>query len=316
MDDNAQDPATYRYFEDFVDRTTALKLMHNMAPGENESVATLFGIEGIGKSYLLQEFFGELMKAGDFQPVKLTFTGSPGTNFFDVIVNTIAYLGQEGFEEVGEAIEEAAQSANIDPAVVATEVAAALEQAEDGAPEVPYSGQGIQIAEGAKIDQNVFSGNFAGRNLVIVNQALRKDDEKVQAALLGLISNAFFECLERIGRERRLVFLFDGWEQIKNEELQEWLVREFLNRLFELRLRGVIVVLASNSSPELGWWPGHLLEMEMGLLGPDDMHTYFVEKWEITPELAQELMKKSGGKPAKMLHLVKIHSPKAKPVQV
>jgi hypothetical protein len=322
MNSDPLDPDSGRFLKDFVDRKAALKIMTEMALGVAdedesdeyqwmESVATIFGVTGIGKTYLLREFFGRMMESPELHPVKFTFTGSPGTNFFDVIVNTIAYLGQDGFEEVGEAIREAAQMVQIDEAVIATEVAAAVEKEGEGTP--PGSGKGIQIDQGAEVDRNTFSGNFAGNNLIIVNLALQGDDEKVQDAILGLVSNAFFRSLARIGRERRTVLLFDGWDQITNTELRHWLTEEFLNRLLEGRLDGVIVILASEEDPGLQWSPGHLNEMEMHPLPAAAMVAYFVG-WGIDLHEAEALVAKTNGSALAMRQLARKHSPKAKPI--
>ena len=307
MNNTDQFPSLQFAIKDFVDRRRALKIMQEIVKRKrSEQVVTFSGRPGIGKTYLLREFYRELIDVPELHPVNLSFTGSAGMNFLHVIEKTILYLGQSGFEEVIQTIREAGEMVNIDTAEITRELDAYMANEQAGSGEFI----GLKVESGGTFSNNIIrDSKFIGQ-MITVQLALNGDDARVQGALLSLITNAFHRSLLTVSRERRVVFLIDGWDHIGNQELHDWLKYQLLTWIHDQLLPGVIAIIAGETKLELDEWELELfIPLEVSPLKIHDRLTYFIDKYKIRSDLAKELATKSGGIPYKMRLSALNHSP-------
>ncbi|MBN2001901.1 MAG: hypothetical protein JXA21_00985 [Anaerolineae bacterium] len=121
------------------------------------------------------------------------------------------------------------------------------------------------------------------------------------------INRAFAVCLEKLLVDvKPVVFLFDGCEEAP-DEAEKWIREQFIDRLLEGELKGVVVIFAARKVPyrlDIGDKP---VAVKTGLDGFDEERArafFTVHGVQVDPAVLPMLVASSGGQPGMLARMV------------
>ncbi|MBC8160884.1 MAG: AAA family ATPase [Roseiflexaceae bacterium] len=251
----------------FVDRTRQMDAFRKMMDGQTQRrVMVLTAGTGMGKSWVLRTY-EEQARARGLPVARIDFSDGQAYDTLTLVLKSRDLLGTQLFAALDQAILDAATpQINID----------------------------LQGAAAAPIDIDVSGATVAGS--VNVNQgnitvsgnqfAINTNDPLIRRALEDRINRVFFRCLAELTAQSRVVFLFDSYEQLADDErnwasspAHRWVVEELLRRIRTGELTQVVVVLAGRSAPEFEVeWNTLLGTIQLEPLTCDDVGVYLRER--------------------------------------
>jgi len=298
--------------EDFVNRSDQLTFLWDMARQKVEPrILVVEAEDGMGKTYLLQEFRAECQDEG-FEVVCLDFGEryeDPG--YLYVIKETWSQLGPVGFDTLAKTIEETVarsikktaqagwqdvQSVRQTNSALASEItsqsrqiSSAGESLTTGEPPGNQSG-GVNIYGGTNTFRDV-----AGRDIVHFIQVIHHDDPFVQIQARSFINEAFKECLVQITAERNIIFFIDHWQKAE-PDTRNWLAHSLVKWTADKLLSRVCVVIAGDKV--VGLEPRSLLKrILLPELAHDAIQVYLVDICGLQPEDVPKFIEIAGGRP-------------------
>jgi hypothetical protein len=289
---------------DFVDREEQLTDLWKVAHQERMlPIVFVAGEEGMGKTYLLEEFRQECQRrqvaqAGvDFNEKGL------GEEYFNIILKVASQLGQQHLDKVLRAIEHIRQT-GLKKLAAETSSAGAPAEA-GGAGEAPAGvstgGETTAAAPGVTIhnEATLEIGNIARGANVAVNpifNALYTDDPLVKDWAKTELTAVFLKELADFTAQQRLVLLFDHWEAAStgaarwvNENLVDWVLAQPPPQ--------VVLYLASPEFPKIEKARGRAWAARLAEFTQEVAHQFWVERWKLPEEFFESAWENSGGEP-------------------
>jgi hypothetical protein len=275
--------------EDFVNREAALQAMWKVVRGETaHRILLVCGRDGIGKTYLLEEFGAECDLKGvhcvstDFAELQIS-----EQSYLSIVLNIQRQLGPQGFELLLETIAQTRKLAAWDT----VDAPAAMPPA--GVARAPAEGRsgGVDFYQQATV-----YGDVAGRDLYNVTQIIQRDDPVVQQVVEARISAALLECLVRFTKVHPVILLLNSWEQA-TAEVCNWVCHNLLSWIATNKLTGAAAVLAGEKVPDLPRLARCIKELTLEGLPEDAVSTYWQDKRCLPPEDLPHILKYSMGFP-------------------
>lgn len=262
---------------------------------------------GMGKSWTLQMFAHEAASR-NLPLVQFDFADGLAYDALMLVRRCRDAFGSQHFNVLTQAINEATNTR----ITLATETNGTTSVAAPAAQ--PVQADALTI--------NTGGGDFAAGNIdkrqgqVFIDGPVIKDNyfvvqtdnPLVRQAMEDRINTAFFECLNVLSQQTKLVFLFDSYERNSLDaatwqpnEADRWVVGQLLTRIRDGRLQNAIVVIAGLRTPEFGVeWNEVLGRMSLEPLDCSDVTLYLRERRGlsiITDAEAQRLCQAVGGSP-------------------
>jgi hypothetical protein len=278
--------------EDFVNREAALKAMWKAVREETDQrILLIRGPDGIGKTYLLEEFRAEC-EAQDLACLCLDFAETPATQQSHLTFALKAYeqLGPEGFETLVQTIRDTRSLGAWETVQSPPPVVAGLGRP-DPAQTLPKGRSG-----GVDFHQPVtIHGDVVGRDAYYL-QLFQRDDPAVQQLIKSRITAALRDCLGKFANTRTLVLLLNSWHQTTTE-MRNWLSHNPLYWIAAKELSLAVAVVAGEEVPDLQRLPRRIGRVILRGLPNDAVHVYWIEKRGLPPEDVPNIITYSRGLP-------------------
>ncbi len=285
---------------DFVDRGDQLQDFWKVAHQERAlPIVFLAGDEGIGKSYLLEEFSKECQRQQvalanvDFNEKGL------GDEYFNVVLKVASQLGKTHLDQVLRAIEQIRE--------------AGLKKLAAGAAETPPvvpAGPGADIHTGGESttsppaalihnEATLEIGSIAkGANVNInpVFNQLYTDDPLVKEWAKAELTAVFLKELAAFTSQQRLVLLFDHWEAAGTDTAR-WAKENLVEWVLAQPPPQIVLYIASPEYPKFEKARGRAWATELSELSYESARLFWIEKWSLPEELFASAWENSGGEP-------------------
>ena len=251
----------------FVDRTRQLDAFSKMMQGQTaRRIMILTAGAGMGKSWVLRTY-EEQATARGLPVARIDFSDGQAYDTLMLITRSRDLLGAQLFARLNQAILDAA---------------------------TPHVRIDVENAAAAPIDVNLGGATVGGS--VGINQGninvsgnqftINTSDPLIRRAIEDRISSVFFENLAELTAQTRVVFLFDSYERLADDErdwagnpANRWVVEELLRRMRDGDLPNVIAVLAGRRAPEFSIeWNTILGRIQLEPLTCDDVSLYLRER--------------------------------------
>jgi hypothetical protein len=249
---------------------------------------------GLGKSWLLRLFAAEAASR-KLPLAQLDFADGQAYDALALVLRCRDAFGVEHFATVDQAISEAT-TARVSLSAGSTTAA-------------PVN---VSIGNENSLTSSTISVSDVGNTIVRDNSFyIQADNPILRQAIEDRINGAFFESLEALSAQSRVVFLFDTYERntLEGERwapsaADRWIAGQVLTRIRDGRLPNVIAVLAGRRAPEFGVeWNEALGTLPLDLLECSHVTEYLRERRglsNISDEQAQVLCQAVAGNPQVM----------------
>lgn len=207
----------------FVNRSTHFHAYRRLLKGQGKyQIYAITAASGMGKSWLLG-MFAEDARSRNIPVVHIDFADGQGYDMFTLIRRCRDRFGHEHFVPLNQAIDAAAQMGS--------------------------ANSSINISIGS---HNTFQDSGITVSKVESGVSQSQADMSLQRqALEAHLNKAFFDCLNMLCSQTRVVFLFDTYEltSVQKERwisapADYWIATELLERIRDQRLPNAVVVLA------------------------------------------------------------------------
>jgi hypothetical protein len=295
------------FINDFVNREEQLTTLWKIVRQEtDERVLLIHGIDGMGKTYLLNEFQAECEAEG-INCVEIDFGESPDQDCMAIVLSVYQQLGPQGFEHLVQTYEEAS-TLGASKTVTTPPLAARAEYpaANPIPPGRPNSGHDPpQTIHGDKVEGDKIVGRVGdvgpGAQVIIgkqieVTQIMQRDDPWVQQMIQARITAAFRDCLVKLTTTRKVVFLLNCWHKATTETCQ-WLCHHLLDWILTKKLPDAAAVVCGLQVPDLRRSSQYIRRLTLAELPDEAVRTYWIEKRGLPPHEASEIIEKYGGFP-------------------
>jgi hypothetical protein len=287
---------------DFVDRGDQLRDFWKVAHQELVlPIVLVAGEEGMGKSYLLEEFSKECQR----QQVSLASVdfneNDLGEVYFNIILKVANQLGKTHLDAVLSAIYDIREKGFTKLAGEAAPPAAAEagpgENIRTGG-ETTLAGPGMQIHNEATLEIGRIA---AGANVNInpvINQ-LQTEDPLVKEWAKAALTAVFLKELEAFTAQQRLVLLFDHWEAA-NSDAVLWVKENLVAWVLAQPPPQAVMYIASPEYPKIEKARGRAWATELSELSHDAARTFWIERWKLPEDKFEAAWETSGGEPRQL----------------
>lgn len=297
------------FINDFVNREEQLTTLWKIVRQEtDERVLLIHGTDGIGKTYLLNEFQAECEAEG-INCVEIDFK-SLDQKYTAIVWSVYEQLGPQGFEHLVQTYTEAstlgAWKTDTTPPVAARAEYPAANPIPPGrrnsGHDPPQTIHGDKV-EGDKIVARV--GDVGPGAQVItgkqieVTQIIQRDDPWVQQMIQARITAAFRDCLVKLTTTRKVVFLLNCWHKATTETC-DWLCHNLLDWILTKKLPDAAAVVCGLQVPDLRRSSQCLRRLTLAELPDEAVCTYWIEKRGLPPHEVPDIIKYSGRLPLLM----------------
>ncbi len=294
------------FINDFVNREEQLTTLWKIVRQEtDERVLLIHGSDGMGKTYLLNEFQAECEAEG-INCVEIDFK-SLDQKYTAIVWSVYQQLGPQGFEPLVQTYEEAstlgAWKTGATPPLAARAEYPAANPIPPGRPnsdhDPPQTIHGDKV-EGDKIVARV--GDVGPRAQVIigkqieVTQIIQRDDPWVQQMIQARITAAFRDCLVKLTTARKVVFLLNCWHKATTETC-DWLCHNLLDWILTKKLPDAAAVVCGLQVPDLRRSSQCIRRLKLAELPDEAVRTYWIEKRGLPPDEVPDIIEKYGGFP-------------------
>ena len=235
---------------DFTNRDDELKKFRELFTAESfdrDSVVLLYGQEGIGKTQLLARYLREC----NFNSISIAYVDLAGLDYLGLIDRIINGLGKSGFEHFDAELDRVLDRL-LGQSKLLADKAQTHVQSEQAARMVETA-KGVVFNQSVSAEYQLFVGGNANFNDAKITQIFNFQlDEpiNVQDQNRKDITQAFYDCLRAIAKERPFVILLDHWEKV-NDDLKGWFEQHFVIQPAELVLNKAQVILAHEDFPTI-----------------------------------------------------------------
>src|SRR6266540_6040443 len=280
----------------FVNRVRHSDIFSRMLEGQTRRrIMVITASAGLGKSWLLRLFAVEATSR-KLPLAQLDFADGQAYDALALVLRCRDALGAEHFAAVDQAISES----------TAARVTLSASGATTTAP------VNVSIGNENTLTSSTISVSDVGNTIVRDNAFyIQADNPILRQAIEDRINSAFFESLEALSAQSRVVFLFDTYERntLESERwspsaADRWIADQVLARIRDGKLPNAIVVLAGRRAPEFGVeWNEALGTVALDLLECSHVTEYLRERRglsSISDEQAQVLCQAVAGNPQVM----------------
>ena len=278
----------------FVNRIRQNDIFSRMLEGQTRRrIMVITAGAGLGKSWLLRLFAVEATSR-KLPLAQLDFADGQAYDALALVLRCRDAFGPEHFAAVDQAISES------------TTARVALSASGAAAP------VNVGIGNENTLTSSTISVSDIGNTVVRDNSFyIQADNPILRQAIEDRINSAFFESLEALSAQTRVVFLFDTYERntLDSERwapsaADRWIAGQVLTRIRDGKLPNVIAVLAGRRAPEFGIeWNEALGTVALDLLECSHITEYLRERRglsNISDEQAQVLCQAVAGNPQVM----------------
>jgi hypothetical protein len=278
----------------FVNRVRQSDIFSRMLEGQTRRrIMVITAGAGLGKSWLLRLFAIEATNR-KLPLAQLDFADGQAYDGLALVLRCRDSFGAEHFAAVDQAISDS--------------TTARISLAASGA-SAPVN---VSIGNENSLTSSSINISDIGNTVVRDNAFyIQSDNSILRQAIEDRINGAFFESLELLTAQSRVVFLFDTYERnsLENERwssstADRWIVGQVLTRIRDGKLPNAIVVLAGRRAPEFGVeWNETLGTISLDLLECGHVTEYLRERRglaNISDEQAQVLCQAVAGNPQVM----------------
>ncbi len=280
----------------FVDRVKHSDIFGRMLAGQTRRrIMVITAGAGLGKSWLLRLFAVEATSR-KLPLAQLDFADGQAYDALALVLRCRDAFGPEHFAAVDQAITEATTA----------RVALSASGATTAAP------VNVSIGNENTLTSSTISVSDVGNTIVRDNSFyIQADNPILRQAIEDRINNAFFESLEALSAQSRVVFLFDTYERATLDGARwtpsaadRWIAGQVLARIRDGKLPNAIAVLAGRRAPDFGVeWNEALGSISLDLLECSHITEYLRERRglsNISDEQAQVLCQAVAGNPQVM----------------
>ena len=280
----------------FVNRVRHSDIFSRMLEGQTRRrIMVITAGAGLGKSWLLRLFAVEATSR-KLPLAQLDFADGQAYDALALVLRCRDAFGAEHFLAVDQAISES----------TAARVTLSASGATTTAP------VNVSIGNENTLTSSTISVSDVGNTIVRDNAFyIQADNPILRQAIEDRINSAFFESLEALSAQSRVVFLFDTYERntLESERwtpsaADRWIADQVLARIRDGKLPNAIVVLAGRRAPEFGVeWNEALGTVSLDLLECSHVTEYLRERRglsSISDEQAQVLCQAVAGNPQVM----------------
>ncbi len=280
----------------FVNRVRHSDIFSRMLEGQTRRrIMVITAGAGLGKSWLLRLFAVEATSR-KLPLAQLDFADGQAYDALALVLRCRDALGAEHFAAVDQAISES----------TAARVTLSASGATTTAP------VNVSIGNENTLTSSTISVSDVGNTIVRDNAFyIQADNPILRQAIEDRINSAFFESLEALSAQSRVVFLFDTYERntLESERwtpsaADRWIASQVLARIRDGKLPNAIAVLAGRRAPEFGVeWNEALGTVSLDLLECSHVTEYLRERRglsSISDEQAQVLCQAVAGNPQVM----------------
>ena len=227
----------------FVNRVRQSDIFSRMLEGQTRRrIMVITAGAGLGKSWLLRLFAVEAASR-KLPLAQLDFADGQAYDALALVLRCRDAFGAEHFAAVDQAISES--------------TTARVALSASGAPR-PRSMSAS--ATRTRLTSSTISVSDVGNTIVRDNSFyIQADNPILRQAIEDRINSAFFESLEALSAQSRVVFLFDTYERntLESERwspsaADRWIAGQVLTRIRDGKLPNAIAVLAGRRAPEFG----------------------------------------------------------------
>ena len=273
-----------------MDRTRQLNAFERLIDGRAKwRIMVLTAGPGMGKSWVLRTY-EQLAKDLGLPHALIDFADGNPYDALTLVTRSRDLLGTEHFNKLTQAI------------IEATTPQARIEITGLPADQVHVDLTGATV--GGSVNVTPGATNVTGNTFNILTT-----DPLIRRAVEDRINSVFFTCLAELSAQQRVIFLFDSYGRLVDDErdwsasaANRWIVDELLTRIRDGRLTNVAVVIAGRSAPEFGIeWNDVLGRISLEPLARDDIRTYLRERRGlsiITDAELERLSQAIGGNPS------------------
>jgi hypothetical protein len=278
----------------FVNRIRQSDIFSRMLEGQTRRrIMVITAGAGLGKSWLLRLFATEATSR-KLPLAQLDFADGQAYDALALVLRCRDAFGPEHFAAVDQAISEA------------TIARVSLSASGAAAP------VNVSIGNENSLASSTISVSDVGNTVVRDNSFyIQADNPILRQAIEDRINSAFFESLEALSAQARVVFLFDTYERntLDSERwspsvADRWIAGQVLTRIRDGKLPNAIAVLAGRRAPEFGVdWNEALGTVALDLLECSHVTEYLRERRglaNISDEQAQVLCQAVAGNPQVM----------------
>lgn len=299
--------------EDFVNREEQLATLWKMIRQEvDQRVLLICGPDGMGKTYLLDEFRAECEAKG-INCACIEFVEGSDQSYMTIVLNVYKQLGPEGFEHLIQTITET-RTLGAWETVVTPPVAARVGYPAANPVQHGTRSDGNDFAQqaihGAKVEGDKIVGHVGdvgpGAQVIIgkqieatqyyVTQIIQRDDPWVQQMIQADITAAFRDCLIELTTTRTVAFLLDSWERATTDT-RHWLRDNLLKWTLDKKLPNALAVVAGTEVPDLGRPMRRIRRLTLAGLPDEAVRTYWIEKCGLPLEDVSYVIKLSNREP-------------------
>jgi hypothetical protein len=267
--------------EDFVNRQELLATLWKIIRHETDQrLLFIHGPDGIGKTYLLDEFRAEC-QVDKIEYVRLDFVEIPNPNYLTVVLSVYGQLGPPGFEHLSQTIDETRS-------LGAWETIDSQTGQGDGGDEI-----GIYVRDIGPDAQVI------GKQVINLTQIIQRDDPVTQQKIQIDVTRALQDCLAEFTTTHTVVFLFDSWHKATTD-IRDWLSENLLRWIADEKLPKGAAVVAGREVPDMHRPRRRIGRLALAELPDEAVRTYWVEKYGLPPDEVPDIIKYSGGMPIVM----------------
>jgi AAA ATPase domain len=228
--------------KDFVDREHHLSGLHQAVQQGAWRIVLIQGRQGIGKTYLLEEFQAEL-NAGELALANLNLEERiDEQNYYSLITSIRGQLGRNNFPNLLQAIQ-AVQQLQEQTASAVLPADQALRSREKAEGREAGPAQGSSYTFTGKVDAR--HAQFISAEEVHIHNTIQYGAIFEQDSVHDDLTEALREDLIQISAGKSIVLVFDHWE-MANNSTRTWLSQTLFRwALTDSRLRLLIIVAAS-----------------------------------------------------------------------
>ena len=254
----------------FVNRIRQSDIFSRMLEGQTRRrIMVITAGAGLGKSWLLRLFAIEATNR-KLPLAQLDFADGQAYDALALVLRCRDAFGAEHFAAVDQAISES--------------TTARVSLSTGGTTAAPVN---VSIGNENSLTSSTISVSDVGNTVVRDNSFyIQADNPILRQAIEDRINSAFFESLEALSAQSRVVFLFDTYERntLDSERwspgtADRWIAGQVLTRIRDGKLPNAIAVLAGRRAPEFGIeWNEALGTVALDLLECSHVTEYLRER--------------------------------------
>ena len=251
----------------FVDRARQLDAFQKMLAGQTPlRIMVLTAGPGMGKSWLIRTYAQAARDRG-LPVAQFDFADARSYDALTLASRSRDQFGGADFARLDAAIAEA----------TVARINLNLEGLPADRVDVNLSGATI----GGPVTVNQGAVNVSDNTIVF-----QTNDPLIRRAAEDRINQAFFACLAELSATTRMVFLFDTYDRLIDDEgdwasspTNRWIIDELLTRMRDGQLPNVIAVIGGRRAPKFGIeWNDVLGRIQLEPLTCDDITIYLRER--------------------------------------